>query len=391
MKYSIKKKLVESICFCLVTILVSCTSERVITLEKHRVFNVDININEPSKMLTLADYRVDSVKSLDLPDSLRQIEFTKFLVNDDRIYVMDSKSNRTVFVFNNLGQKIFKLGERGRAKNEYQDCPSDFFVDKYKNVHIFDHAGQKVLMFNKYGKINRVVETIDYFPHSFGLTKNNRYAFCIADAIRDKENSPALIMSDFNFANLRELLRVSQAYCFRPSEQTFFLNGERLSHIPILSDSVLVFKNDSLDKIVRFNFNCNFLREEKPEFVTDVDKMRFIKNYHGIVGLKRYQETDNYILLEFIYDSTEKIWFYNKKNKKHYYCDGLFEGVYPYLQFYLYNNQIVAFVDNENVDNLKKMSSHPEFIDNLKKSPSQIKDLICGKIRTPAIFYISLK
>lgn len=65
--------------------------------------------------------------------------------------------------------------------------------------------------------------------------------------------------------------------------------------------------------------------------------------------------------------------------------------MYPYSDFILEDNQLIAFIDTETVNILRKYREREDFKENLKKSPNQIEDIINGDIPTPAIVYISLK
>lgn len=360
------------------------------SLEQHESIHIDINPSEVTEPLILSNYSVDSVCTLAFPDEIKLCDISKFIVKNNRIYIMDSKCARTIFVFDESGKYLFKLGERGRAKHEYTHEPTDFFVDNMNNTYVFDREGQKVISFTKRGEVFRVVITGKHFPHSFGLTANKRYAYCIANESKD-DQEPALKFSNWNGEDERIILPYSNSYCLHPSNRTFFANDLRLSHIPILSDSVLVFNNDSLEKVVHFDFNGRFITNEMPDVVSDMNKVSAVAKYSGVLSLNEYQETNDLVYLEYIYNMRVMRWLLNKRTSKIINSTDVFEGVSPFTDYYFRSNQIIAFVDQNLVDELKAISHKEDIKNNLLKSAPQVKDLIEGKIKAPALFYISLK
>lgn len=376
--------------FCvLLCVAISCTQTESI-LDKHESVQIKINTSDGTRPLSLNDYSVDSVRSLSFPDGKTLYDISKFMVKKNRIYILDTRCAHTVFVFDYSGSYLFNLGERGRAKHEYTNEPTDFFVDNMSNTHVFDRNGQKVISFTKKGEVFRVVFTGNHFPHSFGLTNNNRYAYCRADE-SEKNLKPALMFCDWNDDNQKVILPFENSYCFHPSNRTFFSNGQRLSHIPILSDSVLVFNNDSLEKVVHFDFGGKFVTEEIPDAVRDVNKVSDLARYNGVLALHEYQETDDLIYLKYTYNLTVMRWLYNKRTKKTINTAKVFEGVDPFVEYYLRDKQIIALVDQNIVDELKEFSDKEGLKNDLLLSAPQMKDLIEGKIKMPALFYISLK
>ena len=380
------KKYFSILLLLLLIIVMSCDNTKD-TLGEHKSVWIKVDPSENTPQLNTNDYSVDSICPLSFPDNISLNNVSKFIVKNDRIYILDTEAAHTVFVFDTSGKYLFKLGERGRAKHEYTYAPTDFFVDNMGNTHVFDQMGQKILSFTKYGKIFRVVITREILPHSFGLTNNNKYAYCRRP--NEKEN-PVLMFSDWNKENQETILYFNGDYTFVPSDRTFFSNSYRLSHIPILSDSVLVFNNDSLEKVVHFDFGGKFVTEEIPDAVTDINNKDVLR-YKGVLSLNEYQETDDLVYMEYVFDWWVKRWLLNKKSKKTINAKGLFEGINPFYLFYLRDNQIITLVDHNIINAIKEMYSDNEIKNELPKSVPQVKDIFEGKIEVPVLLYISVK
>lgn len=95
--------------------------------------------------------------------------------------------------------------------------------------------------------------------------------------------------------------------------------------------------------------------------------------------------------MQYIHNNTSKYWLYNKKNNLFYNGKNIFEGVNPYSYYFLNDNQIVAYIETKTMETFKGFQKYKEFRENLEKSPEQIKDVIKGKIKTPALVYITIK
>ncbi len=351
------------------------------------------NVTSP---LEQDQYTIDSVRSLIVPDSLRAFTADKFFVNDENIYILDSHVLYTVLVFDLNGKYLHKLGRRGRAQNEYPSRPEDFFVSKNGDVHVFDQDGSRILIFNNQGEFIKKITTS--WVNSFGLTSTNKYIYCLDNMeIQGEEPDPALLMYD-PYSDSKKALVPSKHYTYRyhPRYITFFRNDTRLSHIPILSDSVIVFKDDVVEKVVRFNFESGFLAKDKPELVIyeskGSEKNINYGNYPYVEAIYDYQETDSYILINYIYQSYLKKWLYNKRNKKIIHGDKLFSGLCVFNDYYLKGNQLIAYVGTENVELLNEYCESKEFDkEEFDRSALQVKALQSGKITAPALFYITIK
>lgn len=373
--------------------LLSCSESKDNFFTGHESVNIKIDLEHDTEPLKLSQYTIDSVCSLTFPDTTKIVAVTRFMVKNKRIYVMDSEISQSVYVFDAQGRYLHKLGERGRAQDEYIGGPTNFFVDDSNNVHVFDQMGQQIKKFNSKGHFCHFFSTRHEFPHSIGLLNNKKYAYCITST---DPQSPQLMTVDMNGLNPEILIPFKKYYLFNPSRITFFSNGNRLSHIPILSDSVLVFKGDSLEKVVRFDFGGKFLPYEEPEIpiTSDIEKFREIKQYKGVHSLDQYQETDANALLVYIHGLYVKKWLYNKRTHQVIQGGQLFDGVCPFRSvYYLRDNQIIALVEQEDVDLYKDLyeNMNDGFKENLAKTPSQVRDVLEGRIKTPALFYITVK
>ena len=244
--------------FILILFLVSCSGGQT-DFADCGIEVIDIsNPGDTTHVLTQDEYIIDSICALECPNEKEFFEVSKFMVKNGRTYIMDSRVTHTVYVFDHKGHFLFKAGEKGRAKNEYIQGPTEFFVDNQNNLHVFDYDGQKIIIFNDKGNVDKVISTREHIPHTFGLTNDNRYMYAYN---QEAKYGAALTIDDEDNKAQDVLIPLKSEFGFSGYHQ-FDSNGNRLSHIPNLSDSILVYKNSSLEKIVRVDFHGKTIIED---------------------------------------------------------------------------------------------------------------------------------
>ena len=368
---------------------VSCSESSWNELGEYKKETIKINPGMISGQLKKERYNVDSVCSLSLPEGMELREITKFTVKNNRIYIMDSRLGKTIFVFNNTGRFLFKAGERGRAKNEYIDGPTDFFVDNDGNIHVFDGHAKKIMIFDNTGKVKNVINTMHYFPHSIGMKANNKYMFDF-NYDKDEENT---VLAEYDENNITNKLIHRKDKYFYDIGQTFYANDSRLSHIPLMADSVIIFSGDTLEKVVKFDFNGKFIMQESPSLILELHNPEEISAYKGVRALLSYQETDKLILLQYVYQSRITYWLQDKDTKKVISGPFLFDGLSPFTNYFIKGNQIISIVTNEGMPTDKNYfeKKGDTFKTNYNKSPKQLQDIYDGKTKLPVVVFISIK
>lgn len=376
----------------LAILIIACNSSTKNQFKGEKVM-FTISPSDTCETIKEAQFSIDSICILQMPNDIIEIMVDKIFVTNERIYFLDTEVTRMLYIFDNNGNFIHKIGERGKARNEFIGKPDDFFVDSKNRLHVFDKLGHKIIVYNKDCSVINVINTDEYFPHSFGLTSNNKYMMYFTQGHKKTgEDSPSsLLLFEPDFKNYTKLMSSERNSFHQITSHSFSQNEERLSHIPCFSDSVIVFKNDTVEKVVLFDFSEKFLSKKMPEMLELEEDFSFMNNYKGVLGLIRYEESNSLIYLNYIYKTQGIHWLYNKKNGQMVNGFNLFEGINPYSYYFLKGNQIIAYVDKETVERYKQLYDKKEFKENLEKSPIQMKDLLEGKINAPALFFISLK
>lgn len=375
-------------CLCLI---LSCSSSSGNQLKEHRIETFVVDPGMETKSMSKAQYTIDSIRPLVFPDSIKGIGISKIYDTNDRIYILDSEITKYLYVFDHNGHLKFRIGERGRLKGEFIGQPSAFFVDTQNKIHVLDELGRKIIIFNESGTVNKVIQLDRYYPLSFGLTRSNKYMMYCTSVNEEKVSTVSLSLFDDKMEINEELMSLECDVPFVTPILSFFQNGDRLSHIPSCSDSVIVFKNDTLEKVVSFDFKGGVLCKDYPDLFTATKDLSFLSDYAGVLGLQIYQENKSLMYMEYIHNHKSLCWLYDKKNNNVYQGRNIFEGVNPYTYCFLNDNQIVTYISPETIEALKEFQNNKEFQDNLEKSPEQIKDILTAKIKVPALVYITIR
>ena len=377
----------------IVGMIVSCNSSTESSVGKRECYV--INPEEAAGRMNMSEYSIDSIRPLDFPEDIPEVIVDKMVVANGSILILDWMVTKKLYIFNSDGTLKTVIGERGRARGEFIGQPDEFFVDGNDRVHVFDKVGHKIIVYNMDGSVDDVIYTDKYYPHSVGLTCNGKYMMYYKDGYRDEDNpeearSAALLLFDQEFKKCEKVMPLAGERFASCLDHSFFPESDRVSFVPVYSDSVFVFNRDTLEKVVSFDFGGKVLCREMPEELGQRADYSYLSDYKGVKGLTSYQETDALIYIDYLYQQTQRLWLYNKKSGRVSCGYSLFEGISPYHCYFLKGNQIVAYV-NKGVEDWKKSYDNPKVQEGLKKTPQQLKDMIEGKIKAPALVYITIK
>lgn len=408
-KNSIKAKYLALVVFSML-IFAACSLETPNALGDYKKETITVDsLEAQSKLLTKEQYSIDSVCSLELPQNLEYYSVRRLMVRNNRAYVQINSYENSVYVYDSNGKllwktgrndvvksvsdsdgKIRKVGKKADAKDEQMVDPADFFVDDNDNLHIFDRGAQKIFVFDSEGKVVKTIYTDRDNPYAVGLMNNGEYMLSFA------ENTCGAALANYDeFGRIqKKLLPFGQEYNFSVANRCFFQNGNRLCHIPLFSDSILVFNNDKLEKVVKLDFKGRFITDVISDVITGEvkkDETYKISSFDGVQYISVYQETDSWINVCYALKKQYGERLIRKKTNESFSGNTLFEGLQPFTYLFLLDDKLVFLAQKDMVEYLRRQPWDEKFMEEYNKSAPKVQALIDGKIKAPAIFYISLK
>lgn len=377
----------KTIYILIAAIMAACTETR-LGLTSYNTEEAPVSTSPDEHLLDSTEMDVEYVTSLDLPNGVPDIVCEKFTYEYGHFFVMDNSVNKTVFVFDSLGNFVTRLGERGRAQNEYVQSPTDFFVKRNQDVCVFERASQRILKFTAKG-IFINADRFESFPYSACAINDGNYLCAFNHKMAKDGMQLALMSPDEDIIESYIELKENQKYV--TSERTFFKNDDIVYHVPNLSDSILVFQGDSVDRVVKLNFDCGYVPQHIVHEIYDED-MNEYKNYKGVRAIMEYYETQKFRFVTY-----RKSMFVLKNLIDKETCQQIcfssvpFDGLFPPCTLYVKNDKMYLFVTKEDVKMLKDSMSSDKLQECLHGARKVVRDMFDGVYGFPIVLSAKLK
>lgn len=339
-------------------------------------------------------YIIDRIIPLSVPERFLGLQCEKMEYVDGYFYLLDQEVNHSVLVFDSLGNFVSSLGRRGHANNEYIEKTTDFFVDsKHNKVEVYERNSPRIHVFSRSGKQEGFVK-LKMWPYAIGITSENN----IMAAFDYKEAREGLQLGIFNHNEelLKPLIEIDCNHEFVNYEKCFVRSGDYLYHIPNFSDSVLVFKSDSLVEVKKIRFKSPFLTDDIKERVNEGDIEKYTQ-HEGINGINNYYETPRYINISYSKSMLRVNCIIDKKTGNQYqFLTVPFKGYFPAQTYTLSDSSSYWLITKEGVEEtmdpaMNNSRSKKELEKEWSVTPSLLKDLLNKKHTLPAIVQIRFK
>lgn len=266
----------------------------------------------------------------------------KIYFNDNKIVVFDEKKANGVFIFNNNGDFLFRVGNKGGGPGEYSILKNIDVNGKY--IYLLANAQKKILIFDMDG--NFIEEKkLPFHAHDLAIMNNGDMLFTYHYPNK-KENAYRIMITDSNFKIKEELYKVNDNDAKLSSPSYFSNFDNKIAYSAYILDTISVFSRDSKHiETYSIDFKKNkvparnkansqeFLNQGNYSFLFETHKIITDKYLIGGVFL-------NHKVEPFILDlSTNDIYLNDRKQK-----EGQFFKYfhYPYAKC---GNKIVTFIN----------------------------------------------
>lgn len=242
---------------------------------------VEINLDTKENIVKLSDI-ADTVTfiPLETKEESRLGSIDKLILENGNYIIVDKQLASAVFVFDQRGKFLQKIGRKGKAKNEYIEL-TDAAVDN-DNVYIYDARGKKVICYSMDGSY---IETypFEYTATEFKNVKGSTFAFYCTYShnadLAEGDKMPNLIICDLKSGEMKKDMMFASSCSYDaipvvPNNMNPFLYSS-------LSDEVFDVGEDGKAPVAKIDYGKQY-QERLSEFIKKVSS--------GLAGMNEFQE-----------------------------------------------------------------------------------------------------
>lgn len=296
-------------------------------------------------VISLDCNQLSSIHDWEILDRLEivQLDSDKALFGDidrivrykDRIYLMDAKKTRAVYIYDFSGKFINEISKYGQGPDEYLQL-ADLYVDPVDtSLNVVTRIDRKIMKYDlDGGELREVIRT----PKTF--TRFTQFGDCsigdMGNYIEDKENPCNVwVMSDkmepkqqaFPIPESWESFDLGSRYPFSVYKSNFYYT-KALDYTVYQLDG----SDGSFFPKCRFDLGGRSWPEDAKEAQQYEELRRSNPVCKYVVGFRGFQETGRYLLAPFILDGQQVMGVYDKKKEK-----GMVVSLDTYTDEYLMN------------------------------------------------------
>lgn len=287
---------------------------------KRSLVDIDVNPNRNiAGELKLSDF-AESIEyiPLETKDKCLMTNIRRYDISDNYIVAVCGKTE-IVYLFRRNGRFISQLGATGGGPGEYLGGPSAVFIDEQKkHIMIVTQYQRKLVIYGLNGKFLREEEIsgndIGFYrlfhkDHFYidSRNYNGNYPFVYEIRTRDFK----LVSEDIRSIPFEKRGNIWTGIGFNSK---YIYENKVHTKESSLNDTIYVIDDDFSYK-PKYVVNAGKY-EITPELRGESDGVRYMKRLEEHVQFKSFFETDNYLLLSYLYEREKLYYAYYDKNKQ---------------------------------------------------------------------------
>ncbi|MFN4147027.1 MAG: 6-bladed beta-propeller [Runella sp.] len=318
---------------------------------------------------------LDTSKNVPLIGNIDKVEFI-----ENKILVLDKTISKSLFIFDNNGKFVQKIGSVGQGPGEYNEIYDFYTTVTNGNLYYCLKSNNKVLYYDKNGKYKSekaipLSREISKYNDGFALIGIDYDLLCMDDSLQKIKNSffplgtiyPKATLWPFTKTNDGSLL-----YRHSLSDTIFKILTNKIYPHTIISFSNPI-PNEDLKQLIKEGLNTR----------PPINKMH---------SIKYYSENESKICFYFYYNNSYYMSLFDKKNKKtvvispNIQNDVTFESTPPIL-FSTHSKYFVGVLDPKNIT-LNSLDRKNRFV---KKILDTYSNVDLKKDINPTIILVKFK
>ena len=335
-------------------IFVSCkTNPQQENINHTNNITIEWNINSKIKL----ESYIDSVKYIPLethPSGLFNM-IEKLVIQNDKIFILDSRHRNQLLVFDTIGNFKFPVGAHGRAPGEFIET-RNFTVDK-EYIYIIDNYSSNLLLYDLQGNY---IETkkLPIPTYDISILKNGDYMLCWQPLEGNaKQQKFKIIITDKNMNIKSELFPINDSDCFNFSKTSFFTqNNENIVFHTLLSDTIVIFNSNNTLEYTKLNI----------DFKSQSIPLKWRHDYNKVTEHNTFIHITPFITSRFIIgENFSGPYIIDKKNKQVIINDENQGDYYVLPPLFVKDDEIISYLLNDTYQAMVK--------DGIKRAPKEIE------------------
>ncbi len=351
--------------------LYSCRKEKTLS-EKIIHFNLEQEAKNIHSTSLIKDCKIIP---LETRDSVLIGAIDKAIVYQDRLYVGDFSKTNAVYIFDMQGKFCHKISRQGRGPEEYLRL-YDMFIDPHTGeLKLLSRIDRRILAFSGDGKVFKGVQKM---PKMFMelVPSQNGYVGFSANYSEDRGNPFNLWLLDKDMQITGKEFRIDPVWESKwSSNVTVFSNfRDTVCYVPAVQNFG-VYKLDGEHFSLAYSFD--FGKNQIP--IADMTYDEYLKysreHPEYVTRLDRFQETDRFLICQFLFNGQNRLGLYDKENAQTSVC-----SLSPYAgKYFISFGNIVNFssdylITSVNASEMQeKLRGKNQYVNFEEDYPEQIK------------------
>jgi len=268
---------------------------------------------------------------------IRQID--KIDIVNDNIYILD-RSSSSIFVFNKLGDFLWKVSEQGRGPQEYYGIGDCAVNPLNENIYVLDPISKGVKVFNKHGFLKNIkADHIQARISGIHFLDSQRIALLNKFSSESKQWKYQLLITDENLNVISKQIPYNTRCDMVLSPiAPFSRTTSGISYLPVYENVIFNIDKDN-SAIPKYIMDFGRQSIDKDYMLSkELNPMNLFKKLadSGQIYQINYVESVGHLLFYFKYKKDNYLYCYNKQKNSGVLVDDLTENFCGFNELPIY-------------------------------------------------------
>lgn len=264
----------------------SCKKE-----EKPPIDLTEIVIDMENPKELLFSQLVDTCFFIPLTSKVPIGEIWQLIIGEEFISVLDSRSSKSILIFNFKGELMHQLSEQGEGPGKYINPASFAISEAEEKIFVYSNGTKKIIEYKFGGEFLAEYSLNRFGPiDDFEILSNGFISSLDQGSIQE---ATKIAISDFTFALLKlphsplEDLQVSKTNIGKANYLYKELGNENFYYQEVVSPFFIYFNENEIKDVFKFSFSKNSLQAKYPEMkaseyllVSRKEKLAYLSDNH---------------------------------------------------------------------------------------------------------------